>query len=186
VSLRDPATLSVLWVKIVMLRPAANELFPVNEAKDPPFALPETFEVGMLCPDPSVKAAVVLLVNAYKVIVSGGTEMSHCVVMVIAEPPEPMPFRGSVKLTAEGAAEIVRVCPDAGPTRHKSAIRIVVHEHMIRHKPDMTIPENQDLKTSYDRVVGRFCKSARVLSMDRRAYKGETVYKLSYCISRKG
>lgn len=63
-SLRDPATLSVLCVKIVILRPAANELVPVKEVKEPPFALPETFEVGMLCPAPSVNAAVVLLVNA--------------------------------------------------------------------------------------------------------------------------
>ncbi len=110
-SLRDPATLSVLCVKIVMLRPAANELVPVKAANDPPFALPETLEVGMLCPAPSVKAAVVLLVNAYRVIVRGGTEMSHCVVMVICESPGPTPIRGSVKLTAEGVAETVSVWP---------------------------------------------------------------------------
>ncbi len=63
-SLRDPATLSVLCVKIVILRPAAKLLFPVKAVKDPPFALPEILEVGMLCPAPSVNAAVVLLVNA--------------------------------------------------------------------------------------------------------------------------
>jgi hypothetical protein len=113
VSLRDPATLSVLCVKIVRLRPAAKLLFPVNAPAAPPFALPETLEVGMLCPAPSVKAAVVLLVNAYSVIVNGGSETSHEVVMVIAEFPEAAPFRASVKLTVEGAAETVRVWPFA-------------------------------------------------------------------------
>jgi hypothetical protein len=48
VSLREPAMLSVLCVKIVILRPAAKLLVPVKAAKDPPFALPETLEVGML------------------------------------------------------------------------------------------------------------------------------------------
>jgi hypothetical protein len=146
VSLREPATLSVLWVKIVILRPAAKLLFPVKAAKDPPFALPETFEVGMLWPAPSVKAAVVLLVNAYKVIVRGGSEMSHCVVIVIGEPPEATPFRGSVKLTLEGAAETVRVWPrvqiQAGPLRHRSA-STAIHENLLRQKRAMTIPETR-------------------------------------------
>ena len=145
-SLREPETLSVLWVKIVMLRPAANELFPVKEANAPPFALPETLEVGMLCPAPSVNAAVVLLVNAYRVIVSGGTEMSHCVVMVIAEPPGPTPFRGSVKLTAEGAAETVRVWPRAetqtGPNRHRSS-NTALHANLFRQRRCMPILENK-------------------------------------------
>ena len=63
-SLREPATLIVLCVKIVMLRPVANELVPVKEVNEPPFALPETLEVGILCPAPSVNAAVALPVNA--------------------------------------------------------------------------------------------------------------------------
>ena len=112
-SLRDPATLSVLCVKIVRLRPAAKLLFPVKALDEPPFALPKTLEVGMLCPAPSVRAAVVLLVNAYSVIVNGGREMTHEVVMVIGESPETAPFRASVKLTVEGAAETVRVWPCA-------------------------------------------------------------------------
>ena len=150
-SLREPAMLSVLCVKIVILRPAAKELVPVKEANDPPFALPETFEVGMLCPAPSVKAAVVLLVNAYRVIVSGGTDASHCVVMVICELPAPTPFRGSVKLTAEGVAETVSVWLRAdlhpGPARHKSA-KTETHENLLRHKRDMTIPKNKRPETS--------------------------------------
>jgi hypothetical protein len=146
VSLRDPAMLSVLCVKIVMLRPAAKELVPVKAANDPPFALPETLEVGMLCPAPSVKAAVVLLVNAYRVIVRGGTDASHCVVMVICELPAPTPLRGSVKLTAEGVAETVsvwlRTDLHPGPTMHRSA-NTEARENLFRHKRDTTIPENK-------------------------------------------
>jgi hypothetical protein len=88
-------------------------LLLVNALNAPPFALPETLEVGMLCPAPSVNAEVVLLVNAYSVIVSGGRETSHDVVIVIVESPELTPFLGSVKLTVEGAADTVRVCPCA-------------------------------------------------------------------------
>jgi hypothetical protein len=143
VSLREPATLSVLCVKMVILRPAANALVPVKEVNEPPFGLPETLEVGMLCPTPSVNAAVVLLVNAYSVIVSGGTDISHCVVMVICEVPEPTPFRGSVKLTVEGAAETVRVWPceplQKGPARHKTA-SAAFRRNPFTHRPDTTIP----------------------------------------------
>jgi hypothetical protein len=78
--------------------------------------------------------------------------MSHCVVMVMAELPEAAPFRGSVKLTAEGAAETVRVWPpahlQAGPARHRSA-NTAVHENLLRQKRDMTIPQNESVKTSY-------------------------------------
>jgi hypothetical protein len=146
VSLRDPATLSVLCVKIVILRPDAKLLFPVKAAKDPPLALPETLEVGMLCPAPSVRAALVLLVNAYSVIVSGGTETSHCVVMVICELPEPTPFRGSVKLTAEGAADTVRVWPwehlQTGPARHTRA-NTAFHKNPFRLRRDTTILDQE-------------------------------------------
>jgi hypothetical protein len=114
--------LSVLCVKIVRLLPAAKLLFPVNALNAPPFALPETFDVGMLWPAPSVNAAVVLLVNAYRVIVSGGTETSHEVVIVMLDSPEPTPLRGRVTLTVEGVAEMVSVWPEAHfPTKHKSA-----------------------------------------------------------------
>jgi hypothetical protein len=79
----------------------------------------------MLCPTPSVNAAVVLLVNAYSVIVSGGRETSQDVVIVMVESPEPTPFLGSAKLTVEGAAETVRVCPythlELAITRNSSA-----------------------------------------------------------------
>jgi hypothetical protein len=84
------------------------------------------------------------------VIVSGGTEMSHCVVMVMTEPPEATPFRGSVKLTVEGAAETVRVWPHAGPARHKSAISAALYENLLRQKRDMTILEINHLKASFD------------------------------------
>jgi hypothetical protein len=74
--------------------------------------------------------------------------MNHCVVMVIAEPPEATPFRGSVKLTAEGAAETVRVWPCAllepGPTRHRRA-NTAAHENLLRQKRDMTVPEHKTL-----------------------------------------
>lgn len=104
-SLRDPKRLIPVVVKTVTLCPGAKLLFPVKVTNGPPSALPETFELGMLCPAPSVRAAVVLLVNAYKVIVNGGSEMTHDVVMLITESPTATPLRGSVKLTLEGDAD---------------------------------------------------------------------------------
>lgn len=113
-------------VKIVTLCPGAKLLLPVNVVNAPPSALPDTLEVGMLCPAPSVNAAVVLLVNAYNVIVNGGIEMTHDVVILITESPLATPLRGSVKLTLEGDADTERVWPCAllqmGPARHSAAM----------------------------------------------------------------
>ena len=93
----------------------------VNALNAAPLALPDTLEVGMLCPAPSVNAAVVLLVKAYRVMVKGGSDMTHEVVMVMVESPEPTPLRGRVKFTFEGAAETVRVCARAlVPTTHNA------------------------------------------------------------------
>ncbi len=76
--------------------------------------------------------------------------MSHWVVIVIAELPEQTPFRGRVKLTAEGAAEMVRVWPYAllqPGTRHNKAI-VQRRENELRHRSDMVNPEKQKPETS--------------------------------------
>jgi hypothetical protein len=144
VSLREPATLREVCVKIVRLRPAAKVLVPVKALNAAPFALPETLEVGMLWPAPSVNAAVALLVNAYSVIVRGGSETSHEVVIVMLESPAPTPFLGSVKFTFEGAADTVRVWPWAHfvlrPVAHRST-RTQLRQNLLRQKRVMTTLE---------------------------------------------
>jgi hypothetical protein len=160
----------VLCVKIVRLRPAAKLLVPVNALNAAPFALPDTLEVGMLCPTPSVNAAVVLLVKAYNVMVNGGIEMTQEVVMAMLEFPEPTPLRGSVKFTFEGAAETVRVCARASvPVRHTNATP-QIRENLLPRKFTL-----RGLRLPPIALLEQFSKVKRMMSIDRTVKNGKLV-----------
>ena len=94
-------------VKIVRLVPVPNGLFPVNGENAPLFGLPVRFAAGMLCPEPSVRAAVALDANAYRVTLLRVARSAHAVVTDICDEPAAVPLAASVKFTLAGVAKMV-------------------------------------------------------------------------------
>ena len=113
--------LVIACVKIVRLVPVPKGLFPVKAENAPPFGLPVRFAAGMLCPEPSVNAAVALEANAYKVTLLRVANSAHAVVTEICAEPADVPLAASVKFTLAGVAAIVS---DSG----RVAVKVTVAE----------------------------------------------------------